>query len=117
MIFGGTRLGNGARVEEHAIVGRPEQGYAVGHVYPGTGADTVIENGAIIRAGAVIYAGTEIGENTVTCALSSRSPSASTRQPALPSMPQTASRSASTSGRGFQPSRFTRRWGLSGHTG
>ena len=65
VIFGGTRLGNGARVEEHAIVGRPEQGYAVGRVYPGAGADTVIGNGTVIRAGAVIYAGTEIGENTV----------------------------------------------------
>jgi acetyltransferase-like isoleucine patch superfamily enzyme len=65
VIFGGTRLGNGARVEEHAIVGRPEQGYAVGHVYPGSGADTVIGDGAVIRAGAVIYAGTEIGENAV----------------------------------------------------
>jgi acetyltransferase-like isoleucine patch superfamily enzyme len=65
MIFGGTRIGNGARVEEHVIVGRPEQGYAVGHVYTGAGADTVIGDGAVIRAGAVIYAGTEIGENTV----------------------------------------------------
>ena len=65
VIFGGTRLGNSTQVEEHAIVGRPEQGYAVGHVYPGAGADTVIGNGAVIRAGAVIYAGTEIGENTV----------------------------------------------------
>jgi acetyltransferase-like isoleucine patch superfamily enzyme len=65
VIFGGTRIGNGARVEEHGIVGRPEQGYAVGHVYPGAGADTVIGDGSVIRAGAVIYAGTEIGESTV----------------------------------------------------
>ncbi len=65
VIFGGTRIGNGASVEEHVIVGRPEQGYAVGHVYPGAGADTVIGDGSVIRAGAVIYAGTEIGENTV----------------------------------------------------
>ena len=65
VISGGTWLGNGVRVEEHAIVGRPEQGYAVGHAYPGAGADTVIRDGAVIRAGAVIYAGTEIGENTV----------------------------------------------------
>jgi acetyltransferase-like isoleucine patch superfamily enzyme len=49
-------------VEEHAIVGRPEQGYAMGHDYPGAGADTVVGDGAVIRAGAVIYAGTEIGE-------------------------------------------------------
>lgn len=65
VIFGGTRIGNSARVEEHVIVGKPEQGYAVGHVYPGAGADTMIGDGAVIRAGAVIYAGTEIGENAV----------------------------------------------------
>ena len=58
-------VGNGARVEEHVITGRQEQGYAVGHVYPGAGAETVIEAGAVIRAGAIIYGGTEIGENTV----------------------------------------------------
>lgn len=65
VIFGGTRIGNGVRVEEHVIVGRPEQGYAVGYVYPGAGAETVIGGGSVIRAGAIIYAGTEIGENTV----------------------------------------------------
>jgi acetyltransferase-like isoleucine patch superfamily enzyme len=65
VIFGGTRIGNSARVEEHVVVGRQEQGYAVGHVYPGAGAETVIEAGAVVRAGAIIYAGTEIGENTV----------------------------------------------------
>jgi acetyltransferase-like isoleucine patch superfamily enzyme len=52
-------------VEEHAVAGRQQQGYAVGHVYPGAGAETVIEAGAVIRAGATLYAGTEIGENTV----------------------------------------------------
>ena len=65
VICGGTRIGNGARVEEHVVVGRPERGYAVGHVYPGAGADTVLGDGSVIRAGAVIYAGAEIGENTV----------------------------------------------------
>ena len=65
VICGGTRIGDGARLEEHAIVGRPEQGYAVGHVYPGAGADTVIGAGVVIRAGAIIYAGAEIGEETV----------------------------------------------------
>jgi len=38
VICGGTRIGKGARVEEHVIIGRPEQGYAVGHLYPGAGA-------------------------------------------------------------------------------
>jgi acetyltransferase-like isoleucine patch superfamily enzyme len=65
VIFGGTRIGNSTRVEEHVIVGKPEQGYAVGHVYPGAGTDTVIADGVVIRAGAVIYAGTKIGENAV----------------------------------------------------
>ena len=65
MIFGGSLLGDGTRLEEHVIVGKPEQGYAVGHVYPGAGADTVIGAGAVIRAGAVIYAGAEVGEDTV----------------------------------------------------
>jgi acetyltransferase-like isoleucine patch superfamily enzyme len=64
VICGGTRIRDGARVEEHVIVGRPEQGYAVGLVYPGAGADTVIGAGAVIRSGAVIYAGAEIGEET-----------------------------------------------------
>ena len=65
VVFGGTRIGNGVRVEEHAILGRPEQGYAVGRTYPGAGAVTTIGNGSVIRAGAILYAGTDIGENTV----------------------------------------------------
>lgn len=65
VVCGGTRIGGGARLEERVIVGRPEQGYAVGHVYPGAGAGTVIGAGAVIRAGTVIYAGTEIGEETM----------------------------------------------------
>jgi len=65
VVRGGIRIGDGARLEEHVIAGKPEQGYAVGHVYPGAGAETIIGASAIIRAGAVIYAGTEIGENTV----------------------------------------------------
>jgi acetyltransferase-like isoleucine patch superfamily enzyme len=65
VICGGTRIKAGARLEEYVIAGRPEQGYAVGHVYPGAGASTVIGPGSVVRAGAIIYAGTEIGENTV----------------------------------------------------
>jgi len=65
VICGGTRIGDASRLEEHVIVGRPEQGYAVGHIYPGAGADTVIGAGAVIRAGAIIYAGAEIGEETL----------------------------------------------------
>lgn len=65
VICGGTVLREGASVEEHALVGKPERGYAVGHVYPGAGAGTVIGQGVVIRSGAVIYAGAEIGEDTV----------------------------------------------------
>jgi acetyltransferase-like isoleucine patch superfamily enzyme len=61
VIYGGTVLHNGATLEEHAVVGKPEHGYAVGHVYSGTGAATVVGDGAVVRAGAVMYAGSEIG--------------------------------------------------------
>jgi acetyltransferase-like isoleucine patch superfamily enzyme len=52
-------------VEEYALVGKPERGYAIGHVYPGAGASTVIGAEAAVRSGAVIYAGAEIGDGTV----------------------------------------------------
>lgn len=65
VIWGGTVLRESARVEEHALVGKPERGYAVGHVYPGAGADTVIGEEAVVRSGTVIYAGVEIGAGTV----------------------------------------------------
>ncbi len=64
VIYGGTVVGDGTRVEEHAIIGKPEQGYAVGHNYPGTGAATLIGPGAVIRAGAIVYAGVKIGAAT-----------------------------------------------------
>ena len=65
VIYGGSVLGDGTRLEEHVIVGKPEQGYAVGHTYPGSGAPTIIGAGAVIRAGAVLYAGAEVGPATV----------------------------------------------------
>jgi acetyltransferase-like isoleucine patch superfamily enzyme len=65
VIFGGTVLGAGVRVEEHAIAGKPEQGYAVGRIYPGAGVETVIGEGVVIRAGAIIYGGTRVGPETV----------------------------------------------------
>lgn len=64
-ICGGVRLGAGTRIEETVIVGKPEAGYAVGHVYPGASADTVIGPQVTVRAGAVVYAGVEVGEATV----------------------------------------------------
>jgi acetyltransferase-like isoleucine patch superfamily enzyme len=65
VIYGGTVLGDGARLEEHAITGKPEQGYAVGHLYPAAGAATLVGPGTVIRAGAVVYAGTQVGGGTV----------------------------------------------------
>jgi acetyltransferase-like isoleucine patch superfamily enzyme len=47
------------------IVGKPETGYAVGHLYPGAGSDTVIGPEVTLRAGAILYAGTGVGEATV----------------------------------------------------
>jgi acetyltransferase-like isoleucine patch superfamily enzyme len=65
VIFGGVTLGEGCRVEEHTVVGKPERGYAVGQMYPGAGAITTIGQGVVVRSGAVVYAGVEIGEDTV----------------------------------------------------
>lgn len=65
VVCGGAQLGEGVRVEEGVIVGKPEAGYAIGHVYPGAGAETVIGPGVTLRAGAILYAGTGVGEATV----------------------------------------------------
>lgn len=65
VIHGGTSLADGAKVEEHAVIGKPEHGYAIGKVYPGTGAETVIGPGTVIRSGAILYAGTRVGGETV----------------------------------------------------
>ena len=34
VIHGGSSLADGVELEEHAVVGKPERGYAVGKVYP-----------------------------------------------------------------------------------
>jgi len=65
VVHGGTTVLREARVEEHVIVGRPELGYAVGANYPGAGADTIIGEGAVIRAGAILYADVRVGSGTV----------------------------------------------------
>lgn len=65
VIHGGVSLAEQVRVEEHAVVGKPELGYAVGRIYPGAGADTMIAAGAVVRAGAVVYADVHIGVNTL----------------------------------------------------
>lgn len=65
VIHGGVSLAEQVRVEEHAVVGKPELGYAVGRIYPGAGADTMIAAGAVVRSGAVVYADVHIGVNTL----------------------------------------------------
>ncbi|HEX5407770.1 MAG TPA: hypothetical protein VFX16_36340 [Pseudonocardiaceae bacterium] len=65
VIHGGMTIGDQVRVEEHAVVGKPELGYAVGRIYPGTGADTVIGPGSIVRSGAILYADVQIGVNVL----------------------------------------------------
>lgn len=65
VVHGGTSLADGARVEEHAVVGKPELGYAVGKTYQGAGAATVVGAGSVIRSGAIVYAGTAVGSETV----------------------------------------------------
>lgn len=62
IVHGGTRIHEGTRIEPQAIVGQPEQGYAVREYYPGAGTTTTIGAGAVLRAGAFVYAGAEIGE-------------------------------------------------------
>ncbi|WP_153339106.1 hypothetical protein [Nocardia aurantia] len=65
VVHGGAVLAERARVEEHAVIGKPEHGYAVGRTYPGAGASTVLGTAAVIRCGAVIYANVEVGADTV----------------------------------------------------
>lgn len=65
VVHGGTTVAEQARIEEHAIVGKPELGYAVGQIYPGAGGTTVIGAGAVLRCGAIIYADVRLGVNTL----------------------------------------------------
>ncbi|MGH3795844.1 MAG: hypothetical protein ACRDSP_13250 [Pseudonocardiaceae bacterium] len=65
VIHGGAVLAEQTHVEEHAVVGKPELGYAVGRIYPGAGASTVIGAGAVLRSGAIVYAAVRLGVNVV----------------------------------------------------
>ncbi|MGH3687299.1 MAG: hypothetical protein ACRDRU_18800, partial [Pseudonocardiaceae bacterium] len=51
IVHGGTTVGEQARIEEHAIVGKPELGYAIGQIYSGTGGITMIGAGTVVRCG------------------------------------------------------------------
>ncbi|PWW53118.1 hypothetical protein [Actinokineospora spheciospongiae] len=61
VIHGGATIGEGARIEAHVTVGCPELGYAVGRTHPGAGAATIVGDQVVLRSGAVVYAGVELG--------------------------------------------------------
>jgi acetyltransferase-like isoleucine patch superfamily enzyme len=65
VLHGGVEVAAWARIEEQTVVGKPELGYALGHIYPGAGGTTLIGAGAVVRSGAVLYAGVDVGEETV----------------------------------------------------
>ena len=65
VIYGGMLLADHVRIEEHAVIGKLEHGYAVGRIYAGAGVETAVGTGAVIRSGAIVYAGTRIGAETV----------------------------------------------------
>lgn len=65
VVHGGVVIGALARIEDHVVVGQPEFGYAVGHIHDGSGALTRIGAGAVIRAGAVLYARVSIEPDSV----------------------------------------------------
>jgi acetyltransferase-like isoleucine patch superfamily enzyme len=64
VLHGGLRVGAQTHIGHHVILGEPEYGYAVREVYPGAGGTTNVGAGVVIRAGAIIYAGTTIGDDT-----------------------------------------------------
>lgn len=65
VLCGGTTLDDAVRVEEGTIIGKPELGYAVGHVHSGAGAETIVGRGAVVRAGTIVYAGGRIDSDVV----------------------------------------------------
>jgi acetyltransferase-like isoleucine patch superfamily enzyme len=65
VIHGGTTIGEQARIEEQTVLGKPEFGYAVGRIHPGSGGGTVIGAGVVVRSGAVVYAHVQVGVNTL----------------------------------------------------
>lgn len=65
VIHGGTTVAEQSRIEEHAVVGKPELGYAVGRIHSGAGAATMIGAGTVVRSGAVVYADVHLGVNTL----------------------------------------------------
>ncbi|MGH4010200.1 MAG: hypothetical protein ACRDTH_18930 [Pseudonocardiaceae bacterium] len=65
VVHGGTTVGEQAQIEEHAVVAKPELGYAVGRFYPGTSDATLIGADTVMRSGAIVYASVHLGVNTL----------------------------------------------------
>ncbi|MFC8526267.1 hypothetical protein [Nocardia sp. NPDC057227] len=65
IVHGGVALAEYTLIEEHAVIGKPEHGYAVGRIHPGMGAATLLGAGSVIRSGAVVYADVEVDASTV----------------------------------------------------
>ncbi|BFU46954.1 DapH/DapD/GlmU-related protein [Krasilnikovia sp. MM14-A1004] len=64
VLHGGLYVGAHSHIGHQAILGEPEYGYAMREVHAGAGDATTIGAGVVIRAGAIIYAGTTIGDDT-----------------------------------------------------
>jgi len=64
IVHGGVSIGRDTRIGHRVIVGEPEYGYAVRRIYQGTGSSTSIGAGVVLRAGATIYAGVSVGEDS-----------------------------------------------------
>jgi acetyltransferase-like isoleucine patch superfamily enzyme len=65
VVHGGARLGAGVVVGHGVVVGEPETGYALRAHHDGHGATTVLDDGVVLRSGAIVYAGVRIGRRTV----------------------------------------------------
>ncbi|MFV2104075.1 DapH/DapD/GlmU-related protein [Micromonospora sp. LOL_024] len=64
VVHGGTTVGRDTRIGHRVTVGEPEYGYALRRVYQGAGVPTTIGIGAVLRAGATVYAGASVGDDT-----------------------------------------------------
>ncbi|MEV6851633.1 hypothetical protein [Actinoplanes sp. NPDC051411] len=65
VLHGGLSIGAYGYIGHRAILGEPEYGFAARDHHPGAGAgaDTLLGEGVIIRAGAIVYAGAMIGDD------------------------------------------------------
>lgn len=64
IICGGVTIGDDTVIEAQVILGQPECGYAIGKVYPGKAKKTILGDSVILRAGAIIYSGVNIGSHS-----------------------------------------------------